>query len=230
MRNRHFALIAVATVALAGCGLLEPSAEVRYRVTIDINTPNGVRSGTGVWSFALRPGNIDQAYNARFRGEAIPVDLPSGSTKFATLEVAAKLPEDVVARRYFPNGRYPAEVGPERTRQIEYIRKNIRSKIALECKPRPKLSECPILVAFKSPANPISVYEVNPEDLSSLGHGYSLRSVSLQVTDEKPTHQLGDRLPWLDSMRGKTLDGRTSSDYSSLANILTFYSFKRWDK
>ena len=224
-------LICAAALMPAGCGLFNSGPEIRYRITVEVDTPEGVRSGTGVWSLKLRPGNFDQAYNARIRGEAIPVDLPGGRTIFALLEVPVKLPEDVVARRYFPEARYPTGIGPSRPKQIAYIRRHIRNKIELDCRSRRQESECPILVAFKSPMNPTSVYELNPDDLpNSLGRGFSLRGVYLQVTDDAPTNQLENRLPWLDRTQGKTLDGSTVSDYSTLANTLTFYSFKRWDK
>src|SRR4051812_48861494 len=88
-------VMSVVALMLGGCDLFGGSAEVRYRITVEIDTPSGVRASSGVWAFKLTPGNIDQAYNGRFRGEAIPIQLPHG-TVYALLDLrAAEGTEDV---------------------------------------------------------------------------------------------------------------------------------------
>jgi hypothetical protein len=237
MRWWRVALAVVATMNLGGCGLFGPSAEVRYRITVEINTPQGVRSSSGVWSFKLMPGNIDQPHTSRFRGEAIPVDLSDGQTVFALLS-DGDLPEKALARRYYPEARYPAEVGTSRYEQIEYLKKHVRNRITLDCRPQEPTfgrsyridGECPLLVVFRNMADPKSVRLLNYYDLPALlGRGYSLKGIHLQITDDGPTHQLADRLPWLDAVRGRSLDGSKFRDYSSLPNTLSHSHFKRWD-
>lgn len=232
------ALAVVATMTLGGCGLFGPSAEVRYRITVKINTPQGVRSASGVWSFKLMPGTINQSHTSRFRGEAIPVDLPNGQTVFGLIS-EGDLPEKALARRFYPEARYPEGVGTSRYNQIEYLKKHVRNRIKLDCKPQERTwgrphriaGECPMLVQFRNSADPNSVQLLDYDDLpKSLGPGYSLAGIYLQITDDAPTHQLKGRLPWLNAMRGVVLDGSQVSGYSSLANTLTRHDFERWGR
>jgi hypothetical protein len=245
MRRLFFAsLFAVAVAALWGCDALSPGTEVRYRISVVINTPDGPRTGSGVWSFKLRPGNFDQGYNSRFRGEAIPVDLPNGKTVFALLDLRGgdnnpdrgsqgTLPEAVLFRHFLMSSGYPPGVGSSREDHLDYLKQHFRSKVQLDCS-RSALfnrSECPFLVSFSSPSDPQSVFALNPDRFSEeFGPGYSLAGMYLQITDEGPTHQLQGRLPWEQQLNGNNLDGDRYSSRSTLANSLNILSFKRWDR
>ena len=229
-------ILGAALLALPRC---TAGSEIRYRITVEVNTPSGVRSNSGVWSFKLMPGNIDQSYTNRFRGEAIPVDLPNGQALYVLLnDDAAMLPEKTLPRRYLPGPAdtlsfhyFPEDVGHDRMKQIPYIRKHMRGKIELDCTHEQFRYECPFLVRFRNMRDPTTVEAIDPVDLSkTFGRGYSLKGIYLQVTDESPTHQLGDRLPWENDTKIKVghLDGSGSSNHSSLANRLSLYNFKRW--
>lgn len=238
MRKWSFAF-AVAATMLGGCDLLGPSAEVRYRITIVINTPQGVRSASGVWAFKLMPGPLGQryGYSSRFRGEAIPVSLPDGRTMFALLDLGGvnqpagdamgQLPEMTLARRYYPEARYPDDVGTSRINRIEFLKEQVRDKVRLDCRPNPFDSECPLLVAFAKPSDQTSVFAVDPDDMAAtLGRGYSLAGIYLQITDDAPTRQLG-QFKWERAIAAQHWDGPYAN--RPLASRLSIRSFKRWD-
>jgi hypothetical protein len=244
MRRLSCAFLFIFTaVALGGCDALSPGTEVRYRISVVIDTPDGPRTGSGVWSFKLRPGNFDQGYNSRFRGEAIPVDLPNGKTAFALLDLRGDdnhpdrgsqgtLPEAVLFRHFLMSSGYPPGVGSSREDHLDYLKQHFRSKVQLDCSQSTLFnrSECPFLVSFRSPSDPQSVFALNPDRLSEgLGPGYSLAEMYLRITDDAPTHQLQGRLPWEQQLDGNNLDGERYSSRSSLANSLNILSFKRWD-
>ena len=69
-----------ATVTLAGCGLLQPSETYRYRVTVEVQTPQGLRSGSSVWDVKAREGRgiPDTAIRSKVRGEAVLTELRGG--------------------------------------------------------------------------------------------------------------------------------------------------------
>lgn len=241
MRRLFIALaVGAAFAATSGCIPFGHLAEVHYRISVDIDTPDGLRVGSAVWSFELRRGTIDQGFTSRFRGEAIPIDLPNGKTIFALLDlrgpdnlpvedIQGRLPELVLERRFFPNGRFPVPTGVSRPKIIEYIRKHVRNRVKLNCVLEPYPGECPLLVSFRNPADPKSVYALDPDDLKAeLGPGYALRGMFLQVTDAHPTRQLKERLPWKKSVRGKHLDGSNVNAPTTLASRLTILSFKKW--
>jgi hypothetical protein len=231
---------AISLLPLAGCDKFQGGSEIRYRISLVINTPQGPRTGSGVWSFKLRPGNIDQTYNGRFRGEAIPIDLPNGRTVFALLDLRAgnndpigsaqgSLPETALFRAFLAPSGYPASVGTSREKQLQYLKEYVRSRVQLNCVPTPYVSECPLLVTFKGP-DPTSVTALDPDRLSDdLGPGYSLGGMFLQVTNDGPTRQLDGRLPWESQVGGNHLDGSGANRPGSLASRLIILSFKRWD-
>jgi hypothetical protein len=245
MRWLRLTLAVTAALAVASCDLFGHSAEVRYRLTVEVVTPHGLRSGSGIWSYKLRPGNIDFKYNPRFRGDAIPIDLPNGQTVFAVLhlrepnETAApdapgNLPELTFERRYLPGPAHswPSEIGSDRMKALDYVRKQMRGKIKLDCDVQANSrSECPLLVRFRDVRDPRSVEAIDPANVAgALGPGYSLAGMYLQITDDPPTHQVGDRLPWERELGEAHLDGTRANSLDSLASSLSVESFKRWDR
>ena len=83
-------LAAGATVVLGGCGLLSSSYNYRYRITIEVETPQGLRTGSAVQETLVGKSNIDLGdlsgkRGMRTRGEAVAVDLPGGKVLFALL-------------------------------------------------------------------------------------------------------------------------------------------------
>jgi hypothetical protein len=83
----RFSLAAlVGLVAMLGaCG---NTAEVRYKVTVEVDDMGTHRSGTSVWSFKLSEPTVALAspYDAEFKGEAVAVDLGNRQVLFALLK------------------------------------------------------------------------------------------------------------------------------------------------
>ena len=84
---RGFAVIAVLTVAT--CGFLGDRNSLKFRMTVDIDTPNGIKSGSSVMQAVMQGGvpvygqiNPGSYY---VRGQAPYVDLGNGRFLFATL-------------------------------------------------------------------------------------------------------------------------------------------------
>ena len=211
-----------------------PQDDIRWRVTVQLNTPQGVRTASGVWALKV----ADFRYHPRFSGEAIPLDLPDGRTVFALLvlrganqepgpEVAMMVPH-ALWRRY--GYRHLSKDSP--ARRIDYLKAHYRNvAIKLDCEPQSHLEagECPLLVSFPDPRKPGGVVALDPNKVgAALGPGYSLRGVFAQITDDPPSHQLGDRLPWLDGDWGRYLGLASPAPQNSLARKLNDGSFRRW--
>src|SRR5688572_22804894 len=69
---------------------------VRYRMTVEVETPEGLRTGSAVREVTLNDGKSwnwlppfawfgEQRPQWRLKGEAVAVDLPSGQTLFVLL-------------------------------------------------------------------------------------------------------------------------------------------------
>jgi hypothetical protein len=202
-----FAGVLLAVSMLGGCGNDggggSNSAEVRYRMQVEVETPEGVKSGSAVWSRGIRKsiGPISP-YNASFRAEAVAVDLPGGRTLFMLVNG-----QEGMVDAYFPE--MDAWGGEDRVAHVSAIGGSEASKV-LPCTPEaedawPHKSHhgpiktdlyCPMLVTFKDIKDPTSVALVNRGDLAaSFGAGYRLKAITVQVTDEPVTTGIEKRLP-----------------------------------
>jgi len=181
--------------------------EFRYRMTVEVETPQGLRSGSSVIEVKLSDpgwgGLPTEGTGASERGEAVAVDLPGGRVLFALLrnpdngKTAAVYPyEALKPSRY--RGEYALI---ERTKEL----KRMRGAGVL-----PKQSY-PLLITFDDLVDPMSVKRVDPADLANIfGPGVNLRRIEIEMVDEPVTFELGDRLPWLSSYVGKHFDGSST--------------------
>lgn len=82
----------------------------------------------------------------------------------------------------------------------------------------------PDIVIFGDERRPSSIRKVDVVDPSSLGKGYSVKSVMVRNSNEEPTRQIEKRLPWVVSMTGNMDGSRTtkSNDYPASVNNQAF--------
>jgi hypothetical protein len=220
----------VGVALLAGCGLGEQSYDLRYRLTIEVDTPQGLRTGSGVIerSTILTPvWGVGPQTDGRVRGEAIPIDLPNGQTIFALLGGPGKANYawDLPGRLFLKSITKREFRGKGRT----FYDLKKQNDFLMATKPGATLTgdDLPLLVRFKDIGDPLSVESVDPGNFAqSLGNGYSLRRVTLRVTDEPVTSGIIKRLPWLDQLKTGILDGAQFTTKRDLANNLSAGSFR----
>jgi hypothetical protein len=215
---------ALAALLLTGCGLLGTSLPTyRYRLTIEVDTPDGIRTGSSVYEvktsrtsqfFPASPNHI----SVKVRGEAVVVDLPNGA-------LFAVVGQDAAGWRMFRANTYhnPGKFGVLDADAIKAFKKN-RSKMTLprNFKPDQPLSGDPQMVRFADENDPASVVWVDPEQLDqAFGPGIRLRAVYVQITDDPVTTGIEKRLTWLPEMWGKrtSLDGiKRAAIFDNLAS------------
>jgi hypothetical protein len=172
----------------------------KYRLGVEVETPNGVKSGSGV--LAITP---DRGYSRRggtaASGEAIFVDLGSGRNLVALLAHVDKS-VDLDAINYVALRAYTAAAG----KRVNF---NDLSKMTGVVPVKDAL--IPVLVTFADPANPGTARSVPADDSESvLGKGYRLRGVTAEVVPngfwpidfggplgEPVTRGILAKLPWL---------------------------------
>lgn len=184
----QFSGLAGAAALLSGCGWSDSSWNQKITVTVD--TPHGAVSGSAVTSISWSENKIfkDGArWQVDYKGEAVVVDLGSSKYLFALL-ISERGPDgwlDDLGRMG------PLSVGLDISQGNEFRRHE--GPIEIE------RSVLPMLVTFGNLSDPASVKQVNPSNLAaSFGGGYSLKSVSLEVTDEPVTEGVVEKvLGWL---------------------------------
>ncbi|PLK22388.1 hypothetical protein C0V72_15100 [Porphyrobacter sp. TH134] len=221
--------LALAALVLAGCAVVEDKApDYRYRLTVEIETPDGVKSGSSVIEVRqtlVRAGSspANQAVERRVRGEAVAVDLPGGKTLFALLRSDNDI--DWVSRVY-------VLLTPQRREAFEDAMDNVLEVTGERTLPRmwpanvimPKRSAYPMMVTFRDPADPTTVALVNPDDLAAkFGEGVKLKRITVELTDERVTSGIEERLKWLPQVRG-ALVHLPMSEYPPVGTPLPLYN------
>ena len=173
----------------------------KYRLTVEVETPAGIRSASGV--LAVTP---DRGYNNRGRtltsGEAVFVDLGGGKNLIALLAHLDRT-LDLDAINYVALRAY-GEAGGQR---VSFSQMNRMTGVV------PVTGALiPVLATFADPADPGSMRSVAPDNLEAdLGPGYRLHRITAEVTPngfwpidfggplgEPVTRGLHAKLPWLD--------------------------------
>jgi hypothetical protein len=178
----------------------------KYRLTVEVETPEGVKSSAGI--LAVTP---DRGYSRRGQtsasAEAIFVDLGGGKNLVALLAHVDDKKLDLDAINYVALRAYTAAGG----KRVNF---NDMSKMAGVVPVKGEL--IPLLVTFADAANPGTARNVPSADSESvLGQGYRLRSVTAEVVPngfwpidfggplgEPVTRGIAARFPWLDRPEG----------------------------
>ena len=203
MRLSH-KLIALAALALGACS---PGYSYRYRVTVEVDTPQGVKSGSGVWETTSWQGSgiPDTAIRSKASGEAVAVDLPGG-TLFALMRRGSDMnvdyPSGIVYGHLLTHPQPDLPFSHETNGWTDNVRAIARSRAAFELYP----DEYPLLVRFRDLRDPASVEKVDPGDLAaSFGPGVHLKRITIAVTRDGVTDGIAKRMPWLKSQKGSLL-------------------------
>lgn len=204
-------VLAFAALLLSACSGRD-SAEVRYEVRVEVDTPEGVKSGSSVSSLTLSKPDVAlvRAYDGQFRGEAVAVDLPDGRTLFALVKGL-----DEVPRRQFRH--LIAERQPrDHVADIRDIASHVGESIEMPCETRGENDrrsrvdyafDCVLLVSFADLDDPESVFLIDRHDAaSSLGDGYAIRSITVTITDAPVTTGIEKRLERIGLRVGQSLD------------------------
>lgn len=172
-RSLAFGIAIAAASVLSGCG-----ADLGWnqQVTVSINTPSGMRTGSSViaveWDNGF-PFLFGDAAGGGFRvvGEAPVVDLGSEKYLFALLPGLEELPYELAKQQ---SGTFGG---------ILQLRDDI---LSLGTKAVPPLLY-PRLVTFRDIDEPSSAVLVDPAHMNKVfGPGYSLEQIEVAITDERP--------------------------------------------
>ena len=197
--------LAVPALALVGCGT---NHSWNQKLTVKVNTPNGEKTGSAVTRVSVTVGRqfaTDTILSFGVRGEATIVDLGTGKYLFALMSSSGpsntEYLVDNALGHLIKKDQNQDEVSRLNAKYSAY--EKLRGAV-----PIPSMNY-PLLVTFADINNPKSVKEVNSNNLAdAFGAGYSLKGVTLEITDEEvTTGKIKPTLKWIDEYRGLYLDG-----------------------
>jgi hypothetical protein len=190
-----------------GCDIVK-GGRYRYRMTVEIETPQGLKVGYGVreisYDFSSLKLPDSSGVSVKQRGEAVAVDIAPGQSLFALLSV---------------NGyeTMQAAFGDDKPETLKAARSDGRV-VELHPKPGsiPAQSGYPMLVQFRNLNDPRSVGVINLDNLeASFGPGVRLRRITIQMVDENVTTGIEKRLGWLSNLKGMQNSGWMTLPYES---------------
>ncbi|MGA2491464.1 MAG: hypothetical protein ABSF67_00785 [Roseiarcus sp.] len=195
----RIAAVLCLALALAGCGR---SASYRYKLTLSVDTPEGVKTGFNVveidyWAVTFPA----QGEPHKTRGQGIYLDLGPGRRPLIAL----------LTRIRRANDSWPIFLGWGLDDPMEVIYKACLGKSAVysfidvaqqfdQCQ-RPLAitpADLPDLVTFADVDDPKSIMLVDPNDLrATLGPGVSWKSITIETTGDRPTKGIDEHLSWV---------------------------------
>lgn len=190
-------IAALVVLVVGGYKLRYPTYSWHQKLTVEIETPQGVVTGSSVVSVVWRSGPKilpdPPSVTHHYYGEATVVKLPNDRYVFALLKGASTLAlrtfatsslKDTTDSRIVPASEVNAHDG--------------------ETRPVPTGTQ-PMLVTFTDINDPKTVKWIGPYDfVESFGEGYSLKAITLEITDEPVTKGVVEGvLGWIGSIRGR---------------------------
>jgi hypothetical protein len=201
-----------------------PSGTWRYKITVTVETPEGLKAGSAVREvYAYREpqvlGVTTGGHTHLKRGEAVVVDLGKRGTLFALLRGGLR-GEDygwAIVYHAFP---FSDSTG-ETTKEIILHYRDLKNAKAVLTP-----AQYPMFVHFKDITDPKTVEGVSPineKDMSDqyggiartteniFGTGVKLKEVTLEMTEEPITREIDKYLLWFQKVKMSYLNGKHSA-------------------
>ena len=218
---RRHALIAatLCAVATTACGANgEQLPTYRYRLTVEVPTPEGTRSGSSVIEVRTRRYGKEALPQMRgdrkeVEGEAVAVDLGKRGTLFALLRT--RYSEVWPAEALY--SVLPADSFGDAERLNAVLALKGRHELPKVLRDGTRVVENhPVLVRFGDTNRPESAMVLAETDLAkTFGAGVFLSRITVERTDAPVTRTIRTRLPWLASEPTDTVDKTFSASPSA---------------
>jgi hypothetical protein len=192
------AALFLGTAFLHGCGGL--SASYRFKMTVEVETPAGTRTGFSVMQVTaakeLLPGAHTPAVHIDLAGEAVAVGLDDGRTMFVSLKTPSGT--DSLASAATLALAPEIRTGKASGRPDRFI--DAARRLGSGDGPRGAAmlpgESYPMMIWFKDPSDPKSATLLDPNKLAeTLGPGVALKRITVEVTTEPVTRGIEARLP-----------------------------------
>ncbi|MBM3616925.1 MAG: hypothetical protein FJX23_00075 [Alphaproteobacteria bacterium] len=237
----RLALLCLSAMLLSGCVGFGYSDTYNYRLTVKVETPEGIKSGSAVRKVTSRDNTsqhnlivgLSGGCSFRTKGEAVVVDLGTRGKVFAIL--GGSDPSNEAARLVYHTFENPHGPGGQCLKPAIKYYSNLKAKADLPVYLHPTFVT---FADMNDPASAKYVYGVEPikdkrgkpliswrerqvkEDnfAAFFGEGVKLHSITIEMTDDSVTEGIDKELPWLLEYDKKLYKGRTGQDRFTFAS------------
>ena len=210
---RKLGIIAAVVVALIG-GLVAaywiayPTYSHRYRLTLEVETPEGLKTGSSVIKSQIsgQPQLLtDSPGHVNLWGDAVFVDLGNGKNVIALL-ASGDGALNVDAPVWLAIRAFNVMDCPEYFCAWQRIARETGARVL-----RPDLM--PTLVTFADVNDPKTAQVIQPGELPAVfGSGYRFKRAWIELTNDPVTRTIEQKLPWLVGFKGLTGGGFHKSE------------------
>lgn len=218
--------VLLAAAIYVGWSAVFSSDTWRYRMTVVVETPEGIKTGSAVRevTFQKKSGLLPQATShIRVKGEAVVVNLGKFGVLFALLcgTTGEDYGSDVLLRAFNKKGDVTL-----RPSQIPWTGKATITP-----------DQYPMFVRFLNLNDPRTIESVTKIEKSGpygrrfflreemFGAGVKLKEITIEITPDAVTTGIVKLLPWLPNYYNKRLDGQRFGDFKTFANSLSAGEF-----
>jgi hypothetical protein len=202
--------------------------KLRYSITVELRTPDGVRQGVGVQELVSHPRIPwlpgGDAHHVEFKGEAVPIEVADGIVFFigdadwllsqALARGEVKPPVDTEDAQSWPRSR------PKMMRAL----RRAQSTAILRARDLPPSIgwRGAGFIHFADSRYPTTLTRTDAADLAmALGPGVELQAIRFEVTDAPVSYRLETWLPWLGNLKRYRRDPNSRFSSTIPADIRT---------
>ncbi|PCI57010.1 MAG: hypothetical protein COB36_01710 [Alphaproteobacteria bacterium] len=209
---------------------------LRYRLTVNIKTPEGIKSGSTVQGIHYPLAFIKNTYNPASKGipngEAAYIDLGERGVIFAIMPAPSSARHRFfgLIRSVFPT--VPTVYGQYRYKEVLHHYNDLRN-----VKDEISSAHYPMLIRFRDINDPQTievVYQVKRGETIDrieevFGQGVSIESMFLEMTDDPLEWKLDNKLSWIETMEEKDITHalRKAEPHVHITNSVAYYVFRQ---
>lgn len=190
INSKLFLILVIVVGMIVAWKIAFLSGTWRYKMTVIVDTPEGIRTGSAVREIKIAKGiefTPESSPHVEVKGEAVIVDLGTRGILFALMR-SDNLGPDYSYQIFFK--AFPHEFGGMTTKGIEYYSSLKNRKVSL------KAPDYPTIVKFEDKNHLSSMKVINPANFEKYyGPGVKIHDVVIETTDEPITSQIDKFLP-----------------------------------
>lgn len=197
--SRIVALIVCCLAGAIACTTMNTT--LRYRLTVVVDTPQGVRTGSSVvevkgYLSRAFPGPEAGGPRLHSRGEATPVKLTDGRYVFVVFASGAS------TRRTFTmlTAPFADQLPPKSSDRsangksmMEQFRALAEAKGVRQVNPQ----DYPVIATFTDLTNPYSIRIAPASEISTILPGHRVLRMTVEITDDPVSNSIRQILPWI---------------------------------